>query len=299
MKKVSFIGLGAMGGPMAENLIRKGYEVSVLNRTRSKMDKYVAMGAYPLGNASEAPEKSDVIVLCLTNDDAMRLVVEEMLGADLQGKVIIDSTTARRSTTVELAAKVRDKGGFLLDSPVTGGVAGATAGTLTFMVGGDEDAFRSVLDVYEAMGSNIVYIGESGQGQLSKMVNQSLMNAIYCSVAENFAFAAENGIDLEKLYDAVENGGAKSNLLSGMRETILSGVPVENGNLTIMGKDCDYLTEECSKTRSFMPIQAAAQQVLNIGRKKGLEKYWTGCLYLIWEDLLGKKLNKEKGKKLL
>jgi 3-hydroxyisobutyrate dehydrogenase-like beta-hydroxyacid dehydrogenase len=157
------------------------------------------------------------------------------------------------------------------------------------MVGGDRKAFEASLDVYKAMGGNIVYIGESGHGQLTKMINQSIMNAIYCSVTENFAFAAAHGMDLERVYAAIENGGAKSGLLSAMKQTILSGVPVEDNNLKIMSKDCDYMTEECNRESLFMPVQAASQQVLNIGRKKGFSKYWTGSIFLIWEELMGKK----------
>jgi 2-hydroxy-3-oxopropionate reductase len=192
---------------------------------------------------------------------------------------------------MELAARVAEEGGWFLDSPVTGGSEGSRKATLSIMVGGDQDAFNRQKDVYEAMGSNIVYFGESGHGQISKMVNQMLMAAIYCSVAEAFAFASQAGVDIAKIYDAIEFGGAESKLFSGMKKTILSGEVVINNNLAIHAKDIDYAMEAANKLHAYLPITASTHEIFNIARIKGLSNIWSGSLFTIWEDLLQKKLN--------
>lgn len=291
MKKIAVIGLGNMGGNMACVLIEKGYEVYVLDIDKKKQSAIEKKGGRSLSSIEEAARKTDTAVLSLPNDDVMKSVANEFLSSGFEGKTIIDTTSARYTTTVELAEKAREKKIHFLDAPVTGGEKGAKQGTLTFMVGGSESAFKANADLFGAMGERIVHIGPSGHGQIAKMVNQEIMAAIYASVAEAFAFASERGADIECIYDAVETGGAQSALLSGMRETILSGTPVINNNLAIHAKDVDYVMEEANRLKSFMPVNASVQQVMNMARKKGLSDHWSGSMYVMWEEMLGIKLN--------
>ena len=291
MNRISVIGLGNMGGNMASVLMEKGCEVYVLDVDSQKQSRLVSRGGIPLSSAIEAVEKADTVILSLPNDDIMGAVMGELLAHDLTGKTIIDTTSAKYTTALEIAERVKAKNGQFLDAPVTGGEKGAREGTLTFMVGGDQAALEQSLHILQSLGTRIVHIGPSGHGQIAKMVNQEIMAAIYVSVTEAFAFAAERGVDIERVYDAVENGGAKSQLLSAMRNTILSGEPVLNHNLAIHGKDVDYVMDEANRLKSFMPVNASVQQVMNMARQKGLSDHWSGSIFVMWEELIGKKLN--------
>ncbi len=294
MKKVGVIGLGNMGKHMAVHLVDKGFSVTVFDINENPVRDLMDMGAAGATSPREVALHSEVIVLSLPNAVVLSEVVQGpdgILTAGVEGKTLIDTTSATYDITRELAARVAEKGGWMLDSPVTGGSEGSRKATLSIMVGGDFDAFCRQKDVYETIGSNIVHIGESGHGQISKMVNQMLMAAIYCSAAEAFAFASQAGVDIAKIYKAIEFGGAESKLLSGMKETILSGKVVINDNLAIHAKDIDYAMEAANKLHAYLPVTASTHEVFNIARIKGLGNIWSGSLFTVWEDLLQRKLN--------
>jgi 2-hydroxy-3-oxopropionate reductase len=294
VKHTGIIGLGNMGLPMARNLLKTGYSVHVYDINSDRMDILSAEGAAALDSPQQVAQKSEVIVLSLPNIPILEAVIAGpggLLELDLHGKTIIDTTTATMEVAKELAAKVARQGGIFLDSPVTGGAVGAANGTLNIMVGGDQSAFDQHIDVFEALGSNVVYIGESGHGQVSKLVNQLMMGAIYCSVSESFAFASHLGVDVARVYQAVEFGGAKSGLLSGMKHRILSGQYGGKNYLAQHGKDIDYAMDEANRHHSFMPIASAVHEVWNLARNKGYGSLDSHSIFAVWEDILGKKLN--------
>jgi 3-hydroxyisobutyrate dehydrogenase-like beta-hydroxyacid dehydrogenase len=291
MKKVSMIGLGNMGGNMAKVLLEVGYETYVYDLDDKKMQQAKTYGAKLLNNQKDACKKTDTIILSLPNDDIMKNVVMSLIEQGVEGKTIIDTTSARYTTTVDMAKIVKQNDGYFLDAPVTGGEVGAAEGTLTFMVGGDQKAYDDQLSLFKAMGEKIAYIGQSGHGQITKMVNQAIMASIYCSVTESFAFAAERGVDIERVHYAIESGGAKSSLLTAMKDTLITGQPKINNNLAIHAKDVDYVMQESNRLKSLMPVNASVQQVMNVARQKGLSDHWSGSIYVMWEELLGKKLN--------
>ncbi len=294
MKRVGMIGLGNMGRPMALNLLRKGFEVQVYDISSASVEMLASEGAIRAASPRAAALACEALVLSLPNENVLENVMlgeDGIASAELPGTVVIDTTTSTYSAAVKLAEAVRQVGGEFLDSPVTGGVGGAEQGTLSMMIGGDESAFMKHRDVFEALGSNIVYVGASGHGQVSKMVNQLLMGAIYCSVAEGFGFAAQLGVDVEKVYQAVEQGGARSAVLSGMKKLILSGEYGGGSYLAQHGKDIDYVMKEANQWHSYMPITSAVHEVWNLARLKGYGKLNSQSMFAVWEDLLGKKLN--------
>ena len=298
MKRIGVIGLGNMGKYMAVNLVGAGFPVTVCDINEQPVMELVGLGAKSGKTPGEVAQGCDVLVLSLPNVHVLMEVVlgdSGILSVDFQGKTIIDTTSATFDGARDIAAKVAAHGGWMLDSPVTGGSAGSKNASLSIMVGGDPEAFARHQDVYHAIGSNIVYIGESGHGQISKMVNQMLMAAIYCSVTEAFAFASQAGADIAKIYEAIEFGGAQSKPFSGMKNTLLSGEVVINDNLALHAKDIDYAMEAANKLHAYMPVTASTHEVFNIARLKGLSHIWSGSMYTIWEDLLQKKLNSTVG----
>lgn len=294
MKTVGCIGLGNMGKPMARNLLAKGFRVVVFDVEKPRVEELAGEGAVRAATLFEAAAQSEVLLLSLPNIQVLRTVLtgpDGVLMGEVAGKTIIDTTTATLQITKELADLAKAKDVSFLDAPVTGGVGGAEKGTLTMMVGGDQSAFEQHIDVFNALGSNIVYVGESGHGQISKMVNQLLMGSIYCSVAEAFGFASQLGVDVSKVFQAVENGGARSAVLSSMKQPILSGEYGGGFYLAQHGKDIDYVMDEANRWHSYMPITSAVHEVWNLARTMGFDELNSQSMFAVWERLLNKKLN--------
>lgn len=288
---VGCIGLGNMGKPMARNVLQNGFAAIGFDIVKANLRELSVHGLQEGESVCEVCRRADVLLLSLPSLPVLRSVMDDVLSADLGGKILIDTTTATLQAAQELATAVAARGGAFLDSPVTGGIGGAESGKLSIMIGGEREAFDRALPVYQAIGENIVYVGDSGHGQIAKMVNQLMMGAIYCSVAEAFGFAAQHGVDVEKVYQAVEQGGAKSAVLSSMKKRILSGEYGGGHYLAQHGKDIDYVMDEANRSHSYMPVTSAVHEVWNLARAMGLSSLDSGSMFAVWEQLLNRKLN--------
>jgi 3-hydroxyisobutyrate dehydrogenase len=223
---VAFLGLGAMGFPMAGHLARAGHDTVVFNRTKATADRWA--GEHP-GRVAAAPAEAargaDVVCVCVGGDDDVREVVLGRGGALAElapGAVVIDHTT----TSAELACEVGDAcaavGVGFLDAPVSGGQAGAEAGTLSAMVGGSVEVLDSARPVLDAYASRVTLVGPTGAGQLTKMVNQILVAAAIEGAAEALNFAEATGLDTARAFAAVTGGAANSWYLQNRGETMLA-----------------------------------------------------------------------------
>jgi len=212
-ERIGFIGLGIMGRAMARNLLRAGYQLTVWNRTAAKMDPLVEAGAESAASPVALARHCDVLVVCVSDTPDVEAV---LFGADGAAgglrpeSLVIDCSTISPSRTRELGAKLREREVLMLDAPVSGGSEGASAGTLSIMVGGTETAFRRALPVLRAMGKTITHVGELGAGQTVKLVNQILVVGTMISMAEALVFAQAGGVDLGKALAAVSGGAASS-----------------------------------------------------------------------------------------
>lgn len=210
--KIGFIGLGTMGAPMARNLIKDGFDVSVHNRTRSKEEGFAKRAATP---AEAAANKDIVITMVADTPD-----VEEVLlgphgvvhGAS-SGTLIIDMSTISADATRSFGAKLASKGLRLVDAPVSGGSEGAEKGTLTIMVGGDEPDVERARPILECLGGKVTHIGPLGSGQLTKAVNQVIIAGYFEAVAEGIVLAMKSGLDTDKVLEALSAGMARSAVL--------------------------------------------------------------------------------------
>lgn len=217
MEKVGFIGLGIMGRGMTRNLMNKGFEVMVWNRTSSRMDEFVADGATAASSPREVAESCDIIMICVSDTPDVEAVVEGDSGvlAGLSAeKLVIDHSTISPHTTMELAKLVNDAGAHWLDAPISGGSEGAVNGTLSIMVGGDLAQFERAMPYLEALGKTVTHVGKQGAGQMVKLVNQILVVVNCFATAEALMFAQAGGLDLEATLSAVEGGAAGSWMLS-------------------------------------------------------------------------------------
>lgn len=216
-EKIGFIGLGIMGRGMTNNLIKAGYEVTVWNRTASRMSPFIEQGAKAGENPADVAAKSDIIITCVSDTPDVEAVIlgeNGVVHGAKKGSLVIDCSTISPHATRDIAAKLNDKGVKMLDAPISGGSEGAANGTLSIMVGGDADQFQHATGVLEAMGKTITHVGEQGAGQTVKLVNQILVVGNMMAVSEALLFAQAGGLDLQKTLDAVEGGAAGSWMLS-------------------------------------------------------------------------------------
>ncbi|MCB9995670.1 MAG: NAD(P)-dependent oxidoreductase [Rhodospirillales bacterium] len=229
MNKISFLGLGVMGYPMAGHLARKsGVPVTVYNRTEAKAAQW--RGEYDGGMASspvEAATDADLVFSCVGNDDDLRAV---MLGKDgvitevKPGAVIVDHTTVSAEISQELAAAFAEKGCFFLDAPVSGGQSGAENGVLTVMVGGDAAAFAMAGPVMRsAYAREVRLMGASGAGQLTKMVNQICIAGLLQGLSEGLAFGQKAGLDMKEVIEVIGKGAAQSWQMDNRGQTMIEG----------------------------------------------------------------------------
>jgi 3-hydroxyisobutyrate dehydrogenase len=204
MARIGFIGLGNMGLPMAQNLLKAGHWVTGLDMSKSQVDKLVAAGGNAAGSVKETASGAEVLITMLPAGAQVREVYlsnDGAIAAATQGTLLIDSSTIDVETARAVSSAAQAKGLAMLDAPVSGGVGGAQAGTLTFMVGGADTAFECAKPILEKMGQTIVHAGGPGNGQAAKICNNMILGVSMIAVSEAFVLAEKLGLDAQKLFD--------------------------------------------------------------------------------------------------
>jgi 3-hydroxyisobutyrate dehydrogenase len=203
--KIGFIGLGNMGGPMAANLARAGHEVIGFDTASVVID-----GVTPANSPTEAVEGAEVVITMLPNGKILRTVADEIVPAMKQGAVFLDCSTVDVDSARAVAEQALAAGLSALDAPVSGGVGGATEGTLTFMVGGDEAGFETAKPLFDIMGRKAVHCGPSGNGQAAKICNNMILGITMIGTCEAFALADKLGLDRQAMFDVVSTSSGSS-----------------------------------------------------------------------------------------
>ena len=224
--KIGFIGVGVMGGPMVLNLMKKGFDVSIYTRTKSKAEGVIAAGAHWCDTIADCAAGRDVVITIVGYPkDVEEVYFSEkgILNSADKGTVLIDMTTTSPRLSERIYAAAKEKGMTALDAPVSGGDVGAQKGTLAIMVGGDRDAFDKMHDVFAAMGTNIRYQGGAGCGQHTKMANQIAISGCVAAVCEAIAYAKRCGLDPQDMFDAISTGAAGSWQLTNNGQKIHNG----------------------------------------------------------------------------
>jgi 2-hydroxy-3-oxopropionate reductase len=212
-ERVGFIGLGIMGGGMARNLLKAGFDLTVWNRTASKADALVDAGAAWADSPAELAGGCEVIIVCVSDTPDVEAVLfgpQGVVEGVRAGALVIDCSTISPIQTQAFAETLSEKGVHMLDAPISGGSEGAAQGTLSIMVGGDAEQVERAQPYLQAMGKNITHVGGNGAGQMVKLVNQILVVNGMLALGEAFLFAQAGGLDLEKTLQAVEGGAAGS-----------------------------------------------------------------------------------------
>jgi 3-hydroxyisobutyrate dehydrogenase-like beta-hydroxyacid dehydrogenase len=261
---VAFLGLGVMGLPMAGHLARAGHRVTVYNRTAAKAQGWVAeFGGRAAATPREAATGASIVFACVGNDDDLRAVVLGDDGAFAgmpRDAVFVDHTTASAEVARELYAAARRRGVHFVDAPVSGGQAGAINGALTVMCGGDPAAFDRVQPVTMAMARAVTRIGETGAGQLAKMVNQICIAGLLEGLAEGIAFGHKAGLDMKRVLEVIGKGAAQSWQLDNRGATMIDDRFDFGFAVDWMRKDLGLCLAEGRRNGARLPVTALVDQ---------------------------------------
>lgn len=295
--RIGFIGLGIMGRPMARNLMRAGFELTVWNRSRPGIEELTREGAAQGESPADLAAKSDVVITIVTDSpDVEQVVLGErgVIHGARPGSVVIDMSTISPDVTRAIAARLKQKQVEMLDAPVSGGDKGAIAGTLSIMVGGEEAVFERCRPVLEAMGKNIVYIGGHGAGQTAKLCNQIACAVNIQAMAETLLFAARSGIDPNRMLQAVTAGAAGSWMLTHLAPRVLNRDFAPGFMIRLQQKDLRLVLEAAERMKLPLPATALAQQMFRAVEAAGGGDLGTQAIVQALEKLADYRIGGEK-----
>ncbi|NWG53717.1 MAG: NAD(P)-dependent oxidoreductase [Hydrogenophilaceae bacterium] len=261
MTRVAFIGLGVMGAPMAGHLAQAGHEVRVYNRSPEKAQAWAsAHNGMACGGVAEAAQNAEAAILCVGDDRDVRAVFDAALSALAPDALLIDHTTASASLARSLSDEAKANGRAFVDAPVSGGQAGAEAGKLAIMVGGDAADFARAAPLMQPYAAAITHIGPAGCGQLAKMVNQICIAGIVQGLAEGLHFADAAGLDIEKVIGAISKGAAQSWQMENRWRTMRDGKFDFGFAVDWMRKDLGLVLAEARANGASTPVAALVDQ---------------------------------------
>ena len=288
--RVGFVGLGIMGRPMALNLLKSGHEVTVWARRPESMAPLLEAGAQGAANPAAVAAQVDVIFSMVADAPDVR---EVMLGAQgvvkgaHPGLIAVDMSTIPPTAARSIAADLAEQGITFLDAPVSGGEVGAIAGTLSIMVGGDPVAFDKVQPLFACMGKSVVYIGESGTGQVAKAANQILTGIGVLAVAEAIAFAKKNGADPSRVREALMGGFAGSKILENHGQRMLDRNFKPGFKSWMHEKDMNIVMQTAHDLGLYLPASAATAQMFKAMVGTGMGEEDSIAILKLLEQLSG------------
>ena len=257
-KALGFIGLGVMGFPMAGHLANQNNNISVFNRTLEKSKTWNTKYQGVICNSpAELAKLSDVIMICIGNDNDVRDVIsgrDGVINYLKKGTIIVDHTTTSSELSMEMNELLNSKDIFYIDAPVSGGEAGAQSGQLSIMAGGDEEAFNSIENILEPYTKFIKYMGPSGSGQLTKMVNQICIAGLIQALAEGVNFSKKVGLNTQDVLAVVSKGAAQSWQMENRWETMTQNKYDYGFAVDLMRKDLDIVLKEADKSNISLDV---------------------------------------------
>ncbi len=262
--RLGYIGLGLMGKPMAQNLLKAGFPLVVHNRSRQKVEELVRQGACAAESPREVAERSDVVFTNLPDTpDVLKVVLGDngVLSGAHPGLIYVDNSTIKPAASREIYQRLAEVGVQSLDAPVSGGDVGAQQGTLSIMVGGDADALQKVAPAFQALGKTITHIGGPGAGQVAKACNQIMVAAQMLAMGELMIFAQKAGADPEKVVDAVRGGAAQCWTLDVKPQRLLAGNRAPGFRSSLQSKDLNIVMETAREYGISLPGAALLAQL--------------------------------------
>lgn len=272
MQNVGFVGLGIMGTPMALNLVKAGFNVTVYNRTRSKADALGRAGARVAASPAEAARDAEVIVTIVSDTAAMEEVVcgkGGVLETIRSGAVLIDSSTISPTVSRKLACHLAGKGASMLDAPVTGSKHGAEKGELTFMIGGERETLERAMPVLKVLGKKHIYCGQHGLGLAAKLAMNAILATMVEIFSEGFVMAAKAGVPPQTLLEIMQSSLARSGIVDFKAPFVFRGDFTPYFPLKLMHKDLELAMEAAYAQNLTMPATAAVKEVYGAAKAQG------------------------------
>ncbi len=290
MQRLGFIGLGLMGKPMARNLLRAGYRLTVHNRSRAPVEELVAEGAEPAWSPKEVAEASDVVITCLPDAPDVETVAlgpEGIIEGAHSGLIFVDMSTIAPPAARRIARRLSEAGIPMLDAPVSGGDVGAREATLSIMVGGPRSVFETCLPIFQAMGKRITYVGESGAGQIAKACNQTIVAGTMAVIAEALVLAAKSGVDPGRVLEAIQGGAAHSWALEMRAPRLLRRQMAPGFKAQMQYKDLRIIAETGQAAGVPMPVTAVVRELYAAMVAAGRGGLDHSAIVTVLEDLAG------------
>jgi 2-hydroxy-3-oxopropionate reductase len=287
VEKVGFVGLGIMGIAMARNVLKAGHELVVYNRTRAKAEGLAGHGAEVADSPKEVAERSNVIITMLPGPPEVEEVVTGKYGlleGAREGSLIIDMSTSSPLLARELSHTAKARGVGMLDAPVSGGDVGAVEGTLSIMVGGEEDDFERARPLFEAMGRTIVHVGGSGAGQVVKACNQIVVALVIEAVSEALVLSSKAGVEPEKVIEVLSGGLAANKILEVKEEKLLSHDFTPGGKVEYHRKDLGIALAAGREYGTVLPVTTLVDQMFGTLVAKGKGSWDHSALLTLIEE---------------
>lgn len=287
MAQIGFIGLGKMGMPMAARLLQAGHAVHVFNRSRGAMDALAKQGAQPAASAADAAQRAEVILTALPTQETVEQVFEELAASARAGQVYADHSTVSLATNRRCAERLLARGAKFLDAPVSGGPAGAKAGTLTVMTGGEQGAFEVALPVFQAFGKNIRLCGPVGSGQAVKLVNQLLVGVHTAAIAEAAVLGVKLGADPQTVLELIGTSFGGSTMMTRNLPRFISRDFSAATSVRLLLKDLGIIHDEAKAAQVPLLLGALAEQRFLEAMGRGFAEEDMASLVKLWEEPAG------------
>lgn len=264
-KKLGFIGLGIMGKPMAKNLLKAGFNLVVFSRSNGPVEELVKEKALSANSPGEVAEHSEVIITMLPDSPEVEEIIlgkDGVIRGTKPGSVVIDMSSINPLVTQEIAKALKEKEVEMLDAPVSGGEIGAIQGTLAIMVGGEEKVFNDCMEIFKAVGKNIVHVGGIGAGGYVKLVNQIIVALNIATVGEAFSLGVKAGLDPQVIYQAIRGGLAGSSVLETKAPMIFGRNFKAGFKIRLHQKDLKNALSTAKDLGVPLPLTSLVQQIL-------------------------------------
>ena len=264
-KKIGFIGLGIMGKPMAKNLLKAGYSIVAYDLNKDAVEDVVKAGALAASSSKEAAGKAEVIITMLPDSPDVKEVIlgkDGVLEGIQPGSIVIDMSSINPLVSQEIEKELRKKGVEMLDAPVSGGETGAIQGTLAIMVGGKEKVFNESVEIFKAVGKNIVHVGGIGAGGFVKLVNQIIVAVNIAAVGEAFTLGTKAGLDPQVIYQAIRGGLAGSTVLETKAPMMFARNFKPGFKIRLHHKDLQNALSTAKDLGVPLPLSSFVQQII-------------------------------------
>lgn len=289
--RLGFIGVGAMGKPMAANLLKAGYQLQVNDVNEAAISELVGEGAVKCHTPREAALETDVVITMLPNSAIVESVMtgaEGVFAGSRPGQIIIDMSSVDPFFTKNMAAAAERKGFIYVDAPVSGGVAGATSGSLTIMVGGEKEAVARIEPLLKVLGQKIYHVGQVGSGDAVKVINNLLLGVNMAALGEALVLGVKAGLDPNTMYDIIKVSSGRSYAVeTKLPNFILKGSFDPGFAIDLQYKDLELAIATAKKMGMPLPMTNIAQQVFEMARAQGLGKEDISAVIKVWEEMMG------------